>query len=120
MGREVNVLGTTLQLCSLLPKTGFLRDGYCTCNEEDRGLHTICAIMTDEFLTFSKAEGNDLSTPRPEYDFPGLKAGDQWCICLFRWIDAHQAGKAPNLVLEATNSHVLEYVSLDILEGYRV
>ena len=98
--------------------TGFYRDGCCATGPGDRGLHLVCAVMTDDFLVFSKERGNDLSTPMPEFGFPGLKAGDRWCLCLARWIEAHQAGVAPDLILEATHAHTLNAVSLDVLRGY--
>ena len=115
---SINVLGTKLESCSTDPMTGFMRDGHCRECPGDHGQHTICAIMTAEFLTFSKERGNDLSTPRPEYQFAGLKPGDQWCICLPRWIEAYQAGKAPKVSLKATHQSVLERVSLDVLKKY--
>ncbi len=116
--RQRNVLGGKLQSCSLEPLTSFYRDGCCATGPGDRGLHLVCAVMTDDFLAFSKERGNDLSTPMPEFGFPGLKAGDRWCLCLARWIEAHQAGVAPNLILEATHAHTLNAVSLDVLRGY--
>lgn len=115
-----NVLGTDLKTCSTDPMTGFFRDGCCETGSSDRGRHIICAVMTDAFLAFSKAQGNDLSTPRPEYRFPGLKAGHQWCLCLERWKDAYRAGHAPKVVLEATHEIALERVTLDILQKFAV
>jgi len=115
-----NVLGTELRSCSTDPMTGFFRDGCCETGPSDRGRHIVCAIMTDEFLSFSKAQGNDLSTPRPEYRFPGLNAGDQWCLCLDRWRDAHRAGYAPNVVLDATHEIALERVTLETLQKFAV
>ena len=100
--------------------TGFFRDGCCETGPSDRGRHIVCAIMTDEFLEFSKAQGNDLSTPRPEYRFPGLKAGNKWCLCLERWKDAHRAGHAPKVILEATHEIALERVPLEILQKFAV
>lgn len=114
-----NVLGGKLQLCSSSPKTGFFRDGCCHTGPEDRGLHMACAVMTEEFLAFSKNRGNDLSTPFPEYNFPGLKEGDRWCLCAMRWVEAHQAGKAPKLVLEATHEYMLQLIPLEVLETYK-
>ncbi len=119
MSKEKNVLGTILQLCSISPKTGFRRDGYCTCNEIDYGQHTICVLLSKDFLDFSVKCGNDLVTPNPEYLFPGLKPGDQWCICLNRWIEAYEAGVAPKVILESTNESVLEKVSLSLLETHQ-
>ena len=104
-----NILGGILLPCSTDPLTGWLRDGCCNTNSSDMGLHVICAEMTAEFLAFSKAQGNDLSTPRPEYGFPGLKPGDRWCLCAARWEEARREGKAPLVVLAATHeaaSHV--------------
>lgn len=113
-----NVLGTELITCSADPVTGFFRTGTCDTCGDDAGMHTICAQMTDAFLKFSAAQGNDLSTPVPEYHFPGLKAGDFWCLCLGRWVEAHEAGVAPRIRLEATHASVLEFVDLDVLKSY--
>jgi uncharacterized protein len=113
-----NVLGTPLQGCCQNPLTGFYRDGYCRTGPEDRGLHTVCAVMTADFLAFSQARGNDLSTPVPEYDFPGLQPGDRWCLCVARWAEALEAGCAPHVVLEATHVHALEFVDLEDLRAH--
>ena len=110
-----NVLGDDLQPCSMNPKTGFFRDGCCNTSGDDRGMHTVCAVMTEEFLRYSRAMGNDLITPRPEFDFPGLKAGNRWCVCLGRWMEAREAGCAPPVVLDATHASVAEFVDLDVL-----
>jgi len=107
-----NVLGDRLEICSLDPVTGFLRDGCCDTNREDTGSHTVCAVMTASFLEFSKSCGNDLSTPRPEFGFPGLKPGDRWCLCAPRWQEALEAGQAPRVVLRATHEGALGYCSL--------
>ncbi len=107
-----NVFGEALITCSTEPMTGFYRDGCCNSDEEDAGIHSVCVVLTDEFLAFSKLRGNDLSTPRPEYMFPGLKAGDRWCLCAARWVEAHRAGCAPKVVLEATHERTLELVEL--------
>ena len=107
-----NVLGSKLKTCSMNPKTGFFRDGCCNTGPEDRGLHMVCAVMTDEFLAFSKEKGNDLSTPNDQYLFPGLKEGDKWCLCVLRWIEALKANCAPKVELESTNEKALEYVSI--------
>ena len=115
MHEETNVLGTRLIACCLDPVTGYMRDGYCRTIDGDQGRHLVCAVMTSEFLAFSRSRGNDLITPMPSYQFPGLKPGDKWCLCIDRWIEAYQAGVAPNLYLEACNSKILEKVSLDIL-----
>jgi uncharacterized protein (DUF2237 family) len=113
-GRDMakNVLGTLLQECSLNPITGFTRNGCCETGPEDRGSHTVCAQMTDEFLAFSASVGNDLITPRPEYGFQGLTAGDRWCVCAARWLEASEAGFAPPVILEACHEKCLEIVSL--------
>jgi len=115
-----NILGGTLQSCSTDPMTGWFRDGCCETQFADRGRHLVCAVMTAEFLAFSKAHGNDLSTPRAEYNFPGLKAGDQWCLCLERWKEAHAAGAAPKVVLEATHQIALERVALETFQAFAV
>jgi len=107
-----NVLGEKLQSCSERPLTGFFRDGCCNTSPEDVGVHTVCAVMTAEFLEFSKARGNDLSTPMPEFGFPGLQPGDRWCLCAPRWREALDAGKAPRVVLGATHEASLEFASL--------
>lgn len=115
-----NVLGGELAVCSRDPLTGFFRDGCCNTNGQDGGMHTVCARMTEEFLVFSKESGNDLSTPRPEYRFPGLKPGDQWCVCLLRWKEALDAGVAPPVVLEATHASVSEFIDLKTLREHEV
>ena len=120
MPRAKNVLGTELEDCSLDPMTGFFRDGCCNTGPEDVGLHTLCAEMTDEFLKFSKSRGNDLSTPNPMFQFPGLKAGDRWCLCVLRWKEAFEAGMAPRVNLRATHMSVLEFVDLEHLQEYAV
>jgi uncharacterized protein (DUF2237 family) len=115
-----NVLGLELQPCSTQPVTGFFRNGCCETSHEDFGMHTVCAVMTAEFLTFSRSVGNDLSTPRPEYGFPGLKPGDRWCLCAPRWKEALDAGAAPQVVLEATHEETLAIVPLGILKDHAV
>ena len=107
-----NVLGTELESCSLDPLTGFYRDGTCRCGDEDVGVHAVCARVTEDFLRFSKARGNDLSTPHPEFGFQGLVEGDQWCLCAPRWHEAFEAGAAPRVVLAATHEAALEHCSL--------
>lgn len=114
---SVNVLGEPLRPCSLDPLTGFYRNGCCDTGPADHGSHTVCAIMTEAFLIFSRAAGNDLSTPRPEFGFAGLKPGDQWCLCAARWAEAFRAGKAPKVRLSATHVRALEVVSLDDLRS---
>jgi uncharacterized protein len=113
-----NVLGTELKVCCTDPMTGFYRDGYCRTGVEDAGRHTVCIIATDEFLAFSKAAGNDLSTPRPEYAFPGLKAGDKWCLVAIRWQQALEADMAPQVDLEATHESALEFIRLEDLKEF--
>jgi len=120
MSKASNVLGQPLQACSFEPLTGFYRDGCCHTGPGDRGLHTVCTVVTSEFLRFSKAAGNDLSTPMPEYEFPGLNPGDRWCLCVTRWMEAFDAGCAPQVVLEATHISALEYVSLEDLQDHAV
>ena len=117
---QKNVLGQALVSCSHDPVTGFFRDGCCHTGPQDQGVHTVCAIMTDEFLAFSKKAGNDLSTPMPDYGFPGLKAGDQWCLCAARWEQARQGGCAPKVRLAATNIVTLHICSLDDLKAHAV
>ena len=115
-----NVLGGVLQPCSTDPMTGFFRTGCCDTSPEDIGRHTVCIVASEEFLAFSKARGNDLSTPRPEFDFPGVQPGQRWCLCAARWVEALQAGKAPQVVLNATNEATLDIVSLEDLKRYAV
>jgi uncharacterized protein len=113
-----NVYGQPLVPCSFDPLTGFFRDGCCRTDDDDHGTHVVCAVVTDEFLAFSSARGNDLVTPRPQWRFPGLKAGDSWCLCATRWQEAHEAGVAPPVKLESTHLKVLEFVPLSVLEAY--
>jgi len=115
---SVNVLGRELHPCSEDPLTGFFRDGHCNSCAEDTGSHTVCAVMTAEFLAYSKYVGNDLSTPRPEFNFPGLKPGDHWCLCAARFLQAHDEGCAPLVNLNATHVATLETVRLDILQAH--
>jgi uncharacterized protein (DUF2237 family) len=115
---SVNVLGGVLEPCSTDPVTGFFRNGCCDTGPMDRGVHTVCATMTAEFLALSKYLGNDLSTPRPEFGFAGLKPGDQWCLCAARFLQAHEEGAAPMVRLDATHQATLDIVPLDILELY--
>ena len=122
MSRELppalNVLGQPLQPCSFEPLTGWFRDGCCRTNEADHGRHTVCAVMTAEFLEFSLARGNDLSTPLPAYGFPGLQPGDQWCLCATRWREAWEAGKAPRVVLVSTHHRTLQVVPIEALMAH--
>jgi uncharacterized protein len=113
-----NVLGELLVPCSKKPITGYFRNGYCDTCPEDFGKHTVCIEATDEFLEFSKLKGNDLSTPMPEYQFPGVKAGERWCLCAMRWVEAYKANMAPKLVLEATHESMLELVPLEVLQEF--
>jgi uncharacterized protein len=115
---SVNVLGEPLKPCGFDPMTGFFRDGCCNTGPQDRGRHTVCARMTEAFLTFSRAMGNDLSTPRPEFGFPGLHEGDRWCVCASRWREAWEAGVAPKVVLASTHRSVLSVVPLEVLEEH--
>ena len=117
---SINVLGGPLRPCSTEPLTGFYRDACCNTGEEDRGQHTVCVVMTQEFLTFSRAAGNDLSTPLPGYGFPGLKPGDRWCLCAARFLQAHQEHAAPNVQLDATHLRTLDVVPLEVLQRYAV
>lgn len=113
-----NVLGEPLEPCSTAPLTGFYRDGCCNTGPDDRGAHVVCAEITSDFLVFSKARGNDLSTPRPEYGFAGLKEGDRWCLCAARWQEALVAGMAPRVVLRSTHERALEVCRLDDLKAF--
>lgn len=116
---QKNVLGTNLQLASLEPITGFFRTGFCATDNKDRGVHVVAAIVTEEFLNYSLSQGNDLITPYPANGFPGLKPGNVWCLCALRWKEALKAGVAPAVILEATNSKALEYVTLDELKSIK-
>ena len=120
MIKAKNVLGSQLQPCCKFPMTGFYRDGYCRTGAEDVGQHIVCIKVTAEFLAFSQEIGNDLSTPRPELDFPGLIAGDQWCLCALRWQEAFEAGAAPKVILSATHESALEVSRLEDLKAYAV
>ena len=112
---EKNVLGTELQSCCFAPKTGYYRDGFCKTGTDDVGTHVVCAIMTEEFLKFTKSRGNDLSTPIPYYQFPGLRPGDKWCLCVSRWKEAYMEDLAPPVILEATHEKALQDVSFGML-----
>lgn len=115
-----NVMGGRLEACGADPVTGFYRDGHCTVGPEDVGVHGVCAVMTEAFLAHQRAVGNDLSTPRPEFNFPGLRAGDRWCVVALRWLEAYSDGVAAPVVLASTNQHVLELVPLMALQGHAV
>jgi hypothetical protein len=118
MAAELNVLGTELELCCLDPLTGFLRDGNCSTGPQDQGSHTVCVQADETFLEFSRANGNDLSTPMPEYGFPGLNPGDKWCVCASRWLQAYNAGCAPSVYLRSTHERALEIIDLAMLKKY--
>ena len=118
MDPSINVLGGALQPCSTKPLTGFFRNGCCDTGSEDRGSHTVCVILTDEFLAMSRYLGNDLTTPRPEYGFAGLKAGQRWCLCATRFLQAAQEFAAPTVVLESTHKRALEMVPLELLKRH--
>jgi len=117
---ERNVLGEPLEPCSTEPMTGFYRDGSCSCGPQDVGLHAVCSVMTTEFLAHQKSVGNDLTTPRPEWQFPGLRPGDAWCVVAGRWLQAYEAGAAAPVVLAATNQRALEIVPLELLRQLAV
>jgi uncharacterized protein (DUF2237 family) len=115
---SLNVFGESLIPCSTDPMTGFFRDGCCNTSEQDVGSHTVCVVLTDDFLEFSKSKGNDLSTPMPAYGFPGLKGGERWCLCARRWLEAYRAGKAPKVILRSTHQRALEVIEMDILRKF--
>ena len=118
MDRSVNVFGEPLEDCSNSPLTGFFRDGCCNTSDDDLGSHTVCVRVTREFLEFSRFRGNDLSTPHPEFNFPGLQPGDRWCLCAARWLEAYQHGMAPRVMLKSTHSRALEIVPMSVLREY--
>ncbi len=120
MDESVNVFGETIETCSDSPTTGFFRDGCCNTSEQDVGSHTVCVEVTREFLEFSRFRGNDLSTPMPQFEFPGLRPGDRWCLCAARWLEAHEAGMAPRVVLQGTHRRALEIVPLRLLRSFAV
>jgi len=113
--KQKNIFGESLQACCFKPATGFYRDGFCNTGQQDYGTHTVCAVMTKEFLNFTLSKGNDLSTPKPQYNFPGLQPGDKWCLCALRWYEAYKSGYAPKVVLEATNEKTLQIVPIKAL-----
>jgi uncharacterized protein len=116
--KSENVLGEDLEICGQDPVTGFYRTGYCQTGPEDRGTHTVCAVLTQEFLDYTKSKGNDLSTPAPEYGFPGLKPGQRWCLCAIRWLEAYRAGKAPPVILSATHQKTLDVIPSVVLKSF--
>jgi|TARA_B100001063_G_scaffold79759_1_gene74211 uncharacterized protein (DUF2237 family) len=115
---QMNIHGRPLELCSQDPLTGFFRNGCCDTDNHDQGLHTVCVILTDEFLKFSLEVGNDLSTPRPEFDFPGLKPGQKWCLCANRWLEAYESGVAPPIITESTNIKTLDIIDFETIALY--
>ena len=118
MEKQKNILGEEIEPCCENPITGFFRDGFCNTDERDQGVHTVCVKMTEEFLNFSKSRGNDLSTPRPEFNFPGLKEGDSWCLCAERWSEAYELDKAPKLYIKKTNIRTLDVIPLQLLKKF--
>ena len=118
MEKQKNILGDEIESCCENPITGFFRDGFCNTDERDQGVHTVCVKMTEEFLNFSKSRGNDLSTPRPEFNFPGLKEGDSWCLCAERWSEAYELDKAPKLYIKKTNIRTLDVIPLQLLKKF--
>ena len=116
----INIFGDTIEACCHDPVTGFFRDGFCNTDEHDFGSHVVCAEITEDFLIFSKSQGNDLSTPRPEFNFPGLKEGDRWCLCALRWKEAYDAGVAPRVFLESCHLQALSFVTKELLEEFAV
>ena len=115
---QLNIFNEPLEACSFDPVTGFFRSGCCETSEQDTGSHTVCAIMTEEFLKFSKSKGNDLSTPVPAFDFPGLKTGDRWCLCAARWLEAYEASSAPSIIAKATHRRALEIIPLEVIKEF--
>ena len=115
---QSNIFNEPLEACSFDPVTGFFRSGCCETSEQDTGSHTVCAIMTEEFLKFSKSKGNDLSTPVPAFDFPGLNSGDRWCLCAARWLEAYEAGSAPSIIARATHRRALEIIPMEVMKEF--
>ena len=115
---QLNIFNDPLEACSFDPVTGFFRSGCCETSEQDTGSHTVCAIMTEEFLKFSKSKGNDLSTPVPAFDFPGLNSGDRWCLCAARWLEAYEAGSAPSIIARATHRRALEIIPMEVMKEF--
>ena len=116
--QSLNVLGTTLEACCYEPLTGYMRDGFCRTMSQDTGTHVVCAVVSQEFLEYTRKHGNDLTTPVPHWRFPGLKPGDKWCLCISRWLEAEKAGVAPSVLLEATHMKALEFTTLEKLKRY--
>ena len=115
---QLNIFNEPLEACSFDPVTGFFRSGCCETSEQDTGSHTVCAIMTEEFLKFSKSKGNDLSTPVPAFDFPGLNSGDRWCLCAARWLEAYEASSAPSIIAKATHRRALEIIPMEVIKEF--
>ena len=115
---QLNIFNEPLEACSFDPVTGFFRSGCCETSEQDIGSHTVCAIMTEEFLKFSKSKGNDLSTAVPAFDFPGLNSGDRWCLCAARWLEAYEAGSAPSIIARATHRRALEIIPMEVMKEF--
>ena len=115
---QLNIFNEPLEACSFDPVTGFFRSGCCETSVQDSGSHTVCAIMTEEFLKFSKSKGNDLSTPVPAFDFPGLNSGDRWCLCAARWLEAYEAGSAPSIIARATHRRALETIPMEVMKEF--
>ena len=115
---QLNIFNEPLEACSFDPVTGFFRSGCCETSEQDTGSHTVCAIMTVEFLQFSKSKGNDLSTPVPAFDFPGLNSGDRWCLCAARWLEAYEANSAPSIIAKATHIRALEIIPMEVIKEF--
>ena len=120
MEQSLNVYGKPLRICCMKPTTGFFRNGCCDTSDEDTGMHCVCIIVTNSFLEFSKSQGNDLSTPVPEYNFPGLVEGDKWCLCALRWKEAYLHGVAPKVVISATHLKTLQVIDIKILEEFAI
>ena len=115
---QLNIFNEPLEACSFDPVTGFFRSGCCETSEQDTGSHTVCAIMTEEFLKFSKSKGNDLSTPVPAFDFPGLNSGDRWCLCAARWLEAYEASSAPSIIAKATHRRAIETIPMEVIKEF--
>ena len=115
---EYNIFGDSLIPCCTSPATGYFRDGLCRTHSQDMGTHVVCAVVTQEFLEFSRSKGNDLITPVPYWNFPGLQSGSKWCLCISRWLEAEKAGKAPPIILKGTHQKALKYTTLEILQKY--
>ena len=118
--KQLNLFKEIIEECSCEPLTGFFRTGCCDTSDQDLGSHTVCALMTEDFLKFSMSQGNDLSTPVPQYNFPGLKEGDRWCLCANRWLEAYEANFAPKIVAKATNIKALEIIPMEIIKGFAI